>query len=56
MLPHLLCQNLCSLNPGVERLTFSCFFKVKEDGTVLEVQEPKISESIIKTAVRFSYE
>jgi DIS3-like exonuclease 2 len=26
MLPRLLCENLCSLNPNVERLAFSCWF------------------------------
>jgi exoribonuclease R len=26
MLPRLLCENLCSLNPDVERLAFSIFF------------------------------
>lgn len=36
MLPRLLCENLCSLNPGVERLAFSCFFEMKEDGEILE--------------------
>ena len=30
MLPRLLCENLCSLNPGVERLAFSIFFQMNE--------------------------
>lgn len=28
MLPRLLCERLCSLNPAVERLAFSCFFEM----------------------------
>jgi exoribonuclease R len=56
MLPHLLCQNLCSLNPGLERLTFSCFFYVSADGTVLEDRAPRITKSIIKTCIRFDYD
>jgi len=56
MLPHLLSQNLCSLNPGVEKFTFSCFFYVKEDGTVLYDRPPRIVKSIIKCCVRFDYD
>lgn len=28
MLPRLLCEELCSLNPGVDRLAFSCIWQV----------------------------
>jgi DIS3-like exonuclease 2 len=28
MLPRILCENLCSLNPDVERLAFSVFFYI----------------------------
>ncbi|KRX03593.1 Nucleic acid-binding, OB-fold [Pseudocohnilembus persalinus] len=55
MLPRLLCENLCSLNPGVERLAFSCFFEMKEDGTLIE-KTARFSKSIIKSCVKFSYE
>ena len=27
MLPHMLCEQLCSLNPGVDRYAFSTIFK-----------------------------
>ena len=36
MLPRLLCENLCSLNPGVERLTFSIFFQIYESGDLVD--------------------
>lgn len=28
MLPRLLCERLCSLNPSVDRLSYSVFFKM----------------------------
>jgi exoribonuclease R len=55
MLPRLLCENLCSLNPGVERLAFSCFFEMNEDGTLIE-KTARFSKSIIKSCVKFAYE
>jgi len=56
MLPRLLCENLCSLNPSVERLTFSVFFWVKEDGTLVDTQPPRITKSIIKTCAKLNYD
>ena len=32
MLPHILCENLCSLNPGVDRLAFSVIWKLTPQG------------------------
>ena len=34
MLPRLLCEELCSLNPDVDRLTFSVMWKMTEKGEV----------------------
>lgn len=31
MLPRLLCEDLCSLNPNVDRLAFSCIWTMNED-------------------------
>ena len=58
MLPRLLCENLCSLNPGVERLAFSCFFKMKETGELIEEgeEEKSVKKSIIKSCAKLSYE
>lgn len=30
MLPQVLCERLCSLNPGVDRLTFSVLWKMND--------------------------
>ena len=55
MLPRILCENLCSLNPNVERLTFSIFFRMNENGDVLDTPS-KINKSIIKSYCKMSYE
>lgn len=34
MLPAILSEHLCSLNPGVDRLAFSVVFKVDHNGNV----------------------
>ena len=34
MLPRLLCEELCSLNPDTDRLAFSVVWKIKEHGEV----------------------
>ncbi len=41
MLPRMLSENLCSLNPNVDRLTVSCFFKVNKNGEIISnIQNP----------------
>lgn len=37
MLPKLLCEELCSLNPMRDRLTFSVMWKVTPEGKVPQV-------------------
>ena len=34
MLPSILCEQLCSLNPNVDRLAFSCIWSMNKDGTL----------------------
>lgn len=45
MLPPQLAEELCSLVPGVERLTFSALFTLDEDANVID---KKFYRSIIK--------
>ena len=52
MLPRLLCENLCSLNPGVERLTFSVEWKMTRGGVVKNVS---FKRGVIKSAAKLSY-
>lgn len=55
MLPWLLCENLCSLNPNVERLAYTCFFRMKENGDIVDY-EPRIHRSVIKSCAKWNYE
>lgn len=53
MLPKILCNNVCSLNPNEEKLTLSCIMKINELGQVIN---SKVVESIIKSKARLVYE
>lgn len=52
MLPHALCNGLCSLNPNVDRLSMSCIMKINAEG---EVVDYTITPSIINSKKRFTY-
>lgn len=53
MLPHALSNDLCSLNPGVDRLAFSAVFEMDEDG---RVYARWFGKSMIHSQKRFTYE
>ena len=53
MLPEKLSNQICSLVPDEERLTFSVVFELTNVG---EVVDYKISKSVIKSKRRFTYE
>jgi ribonuclease R len=53
MLPERLSNHLCSLRPGVDRLTYSVFMEVTAEGTV---RSYRIVPATIRSARRFSYE
>ncbi|KAI9091261.1 hypothetical protein DFS34DRAFT_653633 [Phlyctochytrium arcticum] len=54
MLPRLLCEELCSLNPDVERLAFSVTWKMDARARILEA--PWFGRSVIKSCAKLSYE
>lgn len=56
MLPHLFCQQLCSLNAGEDKLTFSVVFKMTGDGKLLEGEVPWIGRTVINSCAKLSYE
>ncbi|WP_274435638.1 ribonuclease R [Alicyclobacillus sp. ALC3] len=52
MLPQRLSNNICSLNPQVDRLTLSCMMEITPAG---EVTRHDVFPSVIKTAERMTY-
>ena len=53
MLPRLLCEELCSLNPGVDRLSFSVFWIFDEDANI--IGDPVFKRTIINSCAKLSY-
>ena len=53
MLPHALSNDLCSLNPNVDRLSFSAVFVMDEGG---RVYTRWFGKSVIHSQMRFTYE
>lgn len=53
MLPNLLCENLCSLNPGVDRLAFSVMWKLSPAGEILDEW---FGRSVIKSCSKMPYD
>lgn len=52
MLPRKLSNYLCSLNPEVERLSFSCFMRINKEGDITNYH---FKETVMKSAFRFNY-
>lgn len=52
MLPPSLSNGICSLNPGVDRLTLSCVMTMEEDGGVADY---RIQKSVIRSTERMTY-
>ena len=53
MLPEHLCNGICSLRPGEEKLTFSVIFDMNDNAEVLD---SRIRHTVIKSSRRFTYE
>ncbi|XP_060098808.1 LOW QUALITY PROTEIN: DIS3-like exonuclease 2 [Heteronotia binoei] len=52
MLPRLLCEELCSLNPMADRLTFSVIWKLTPEGKILDEW---FGRSVIRSCAKLSY-
>ncbi|TDH69045.1 hypothetical protein CCR75_004584 [Bremia lactucae] len=55
MLPRLLCEKLCSLQPQVDRLAFSVVWQMHVDGTLVDGVEPWFGKSIIRSCCKLDY-
>ncbi|KAI9594485.1 hypothetical protein BDF19DRAFT_466354 [Syncephalis fuscata] len=53
MLPSLLCEQLCSLQPGVDRLAFSVIWHMTPDGVILDTW---FGKTVIRPCCQLSYE
>jgi len=53
MLPEKLSNNLCSLNPGTDKLCYSVIFQISETAKILKYH---ITKTVINSNRRFSYE
>lgn len=53
MLPQALCEHLCSLNPGVDKLTFSTIFTMTPDGKVISTW---FGKTLINSKVKLAYQ
>ncbi|KAJ2395675.1 hypothetical protein GGI23_004213 [Coemansia sp. RSA 2559] len=54
MLPSMLCEDLCSLNPGVDRLAFSVMWEM--DPTTATVKSTWFGRTIINSACKLAYD
>lgn len=54
MIPKSLSENICSLNPGHDKLTVSVIWKITSDGEI--VSGPNIARSVISSCIKLSYD
>ena len=53
MLPRLLCERLCSLNPGDDKLTYSVMWTITPDGSIVDEW---FGRTVIRSCVKLSYD
>lgn len=55
MLPPILCEQLCSLNPNVDRLAFSVIFRMTQDGNLVAGHKPWFGRTVIRSCAKLDY-
>ncbi|MGL5630500.1 MAG: ribonuclease R [Mycoplasmoidaceae bacterium] len=53
MLPHILSNDSCSLNPGIDILSMVCEMVIQPDGSIIDI---KVYDAIINSKRKFAYE
>ena len=57
MLPHGLCNHLCSLNPNEPKLSFSAFFRLdKRSGNLIQDPAPWFAKTAMSSVCRLNYD
>ena len=56
MLPEILSNDKCSLNPNTDKLTLSCMMEVDKNGNVVKGPNTYVCEGIINTCHRLTYD
>jgi exoribonuclease R len=57
MLPHILSEQLCSLNPRVDRLAYSAFFRLDlKTGQLVPEHTPELKRSVIRSCAKWNYD
>ncbi|TYZ61959.1 hypothetical protein PybrP1_011944 [[Pythium] brassicae (nom. inval.)] len=55
MLPRVLCEKLCSLQPQVDRLAFSVVWQMRADGSLVDACAPWFGKSVIRSCCKLDY-
>ena len=56
MLPEVLSNDLCSLNPNTDKLTLSCMMELDNKGNIVDGENTYICESVINSCHRLNYD
>lgn len=56
MLPEIISNYLCSLNPHTDKLTLSCMMELDPSGAIVEGENTYVCESVINTCHRLNYD
>lgn len=57
MLPRLLCERLCSLNPQVDRLSYSIFFRLDiNTGELDRSFTPVLQRTVMRSCAKWNYQ
>jgi len=57
MLPHALCNHLCSLNPNEPKVSFSAFFRIdRATGDLIEDPPPWFKKTVMSSVCRLNYD